>query len=90
VLVWIGGVGKAVNVSSKRYDPRWADWLWLCRKDVPCALDRCDPGIDLVAVASSDASKVTADFSDTEVIADPFRLAGLDGLDLVVIPGELN
>ncbi|HEY0198546.1 MAG TPA: oxidoreductase [Rhodanobacter sp.] len=43
------------------------------------------PGLDLVAVASSDASKVHADLPDVTVINDAAELIASDAVDLVVI-----
>lgn len=42
-------------------------------------------GLQLVAVASSDAGKVRVDLPDVEVVGDPLALAGAGGVDLVVI-----
>ncbi|MGI4957876.1 MAG: oxidoreductase [Janthinobacterium lividum] len=42
-------------------------------------------GLQLVAVASSDAAKVHADLPDVVVVGDPMALAGADSVDLVVI-----
>ena len=43
------------------------------------------PALQLVAVASSDAAKVHADWPDVAVFATPAELIGRDDLDLVVI-----
>jgi hypothetical protein len=52
---------KGVNVSSKRYDPRWADWLWLVGKTLHAPFIAATPGLILVAAASGDAGRMTAD-----------------------------
>jgi len=43
------------------------------------------PGLELVAIASSDAVKVRADFPDVEVDSDPLAIATSGRVDLVVI-----
>ena len=42
-------------------------------------------GLELVAVASSDAAKVRADLPDVDIVGEPMALAGADSVDLVVI-----
>ncbi|GHA95062.1 oxidoreductase [Modicisalibacter luteus] len=44
------------------------------------------PGLDLVAVSSSDAQKVHADLPDVSVESDPHALFARPDIDLVVIP----
>jgi predicted dehydrogenase len=48
-------------------------------------LIQATPGLELTAVASSNAAKVQQDFPQLEVIADPLRLLSHDGIDLIVI-----
>ncbi len=44
------------------------------------------PGIELVAVSSSDGQKVHADWADVTVVDDPQALFSRADIDLVVIP----
>ncbi|MCW2473845.1 MULTISPECIES: oxidoreductase [unclassified Symbiopectobacterium] len=44
------------------------------------------PGMELVAVSSSDAQKVHADWADVSVVDDPQALFSRSDIDLVVIP----